>query len=296
MAPWPYGRIENGDRLSTSGQLVHWVLTHHSQMAYRLFSVARRCNSMNRTNFLQSPFKYSTTSTTNFQRGVNFVKNDPFIKISLSLCVLIAGGTFLVEVYKKIKKATPTDVQILPSAFAHHSVKRQSLVAQLHDEVLQLRAKCKDMPPLLYITGPPGSGKTELVRQFCSSYVSRSKKWMGWKYIAPRVLSVDAASPELLHTSLAEVASSLGLQHTSDKIEELFSSVICELSSSQLPWLLVVDDLTRDTSSCFESLVRKYLSGKDQCHRKGALLITTQIPEAGSTLVHSSSYSMERYV
>lgn len=205
------------------------------------------------------------------QRVVKSIQNDPFVKVSLSLCALIIGGSLVVELYKKVKRSTTPMVAILPPTFAHHSVKRESLLRCIHHKLQKLRSN-KEMPTVLYVTGPPGCGKTELVHQFCTYYASVSRKWFGLKAAPYTVISVDATSPQLLCFSLAEVAINLGVPQNSN-IEELFSAILSKVTSSHLPWLLVVDNLTKHTNSCFQRLITNYLS-RPTPH--GAVLVTTR--------------------
>ena len=230
-----------------------------------------------------------TTTPPVLQRIVNMVRNDPFVKVSLSLCVIVGGGTLVMELYKKWKKNAPPKVLLFPSGFAHYSVSRQSMVSHIQKELQQLRSKCNLFSPLLYVTGPPGCGKTEVVRQFCNN-ATVAKKWFGLKSVTPIVLCLDAGSPTLLQASLAEAASGLGIQPASN-LENLFSMVLTGLSSKQSPWFLIVDNLTKDSSSLFESLVNKLT--KMDGNNQGAILITSRLPPQG--LVHSVC-EVSRYV
>lgn len=259
-------------------------------LPFRLSLLCRRSGKLNLNPSWPKRVSHNATPTPSIlHRVVNTVRNDPFIKLSLSLCVLVGGGTLIIELYNKWKKTIAPKVLMLPSEFAHHSINRQSLVSHLRKELQNLRSRCESVPPLLYISGPPGCGKTELVRQFCKD-TSVSKKWLGLKSLPPMVLCVDATSPVLLQSSLAEAASCLGV-HPASNIEELFSGVLTKLSASQLPWFLIVDNLTRDTASLFEALVNKLKNSS--YHQQGAMLITTQCPPERGT--HWSIFEMSRY-
>lgn len=219
---------------------------------------------------------FSTASV--LRRTFEGVKRDPFIKLSLSLGALIVGGTLIMELYKKLKRQKVSTMAILPPGFAHHSVKRQSLLVSICDQLKMLKSKSK-LPAVLYITGPPGCGKTELVRQFCmDSHMQSTKKWFKLKPDLPAVISLNATSPKLLQLSIEEIAYNLGLPEESN-LERTLSSVFNKLSSSQLPWLLVIDNLTEDTTSLFRTLLDKCLS---PCH--GSILVTTRcsFPEVHS--------------
>lgn len=245
-------------------------------------SVARK--SIHLHPHLRGTTVRSLSTTGLLQRALKMIQNDPFVKLSLSLCVLIVGGTLVMELYNKLKKNTAPTVFMLPFGFAHHSVKRESLLLQLHARLQKLRSQSKSQVPVLYVTGPPASGKTELIRQFCKHYVDISKKWFGYKSVSPVVMCLDAGSPQLLHLSLIEAASNLGLYQPSTT-DDAFSSILLELSTRKLPWLLVVDNLTGDTKSCFQALTTKYLSKSS--HGNGAILVTTN-----STLEEQADHSL----
>lgn len=259
-------------------------------LPFRLSLLCRRSGTLNlKPSWPKSVSHKATPTPSVLHRVVNTVRNDPFIKLSLSLCVLVGGGTLIMELYKKWKKNVAPRVLMLPSGFAHHSINRQSLVSHLQKELQNLQSRCKGVPPLLYISGPPGCGKTELVRQFCND-TNVPKKWLGLKSVPPIVLCVDAATPALLQSSLAEAANSFGV-HPASSMEEVFSEILTKLSASQLPWFLIVDNLTRDTAALFEALVNKLKSTNSQ--QQGAVLITTQYPpERGS---HCSICEISRY-
>lgn len=231
-----------------------------------------------------------------FQKVVKTVQNDPFIKLSLSLCVLVGGGTLVMELYKKWKKSAVPKVLMLPGQFTHHSVNRQSLISHLHKELKNLKSKYKGRPPLLYVTGLPGCGKTELVRQFSSDIAVSCKKWLGLKTISPIVLCLDATSPLLLRLSLAEAASQVGVNSasTTETTEDMFSALLTKVSADRLPWLLVVDNLTKDTVAPFEALLSKFETGVG--HEQGAVLVTTQISPPVEGVFHSVICEVPRYV
>jgi ATP/maltotriose-dependent transcriptional regulator MalT len=220
------------------------------------------------------------------QRTFSTIRNDPFIKLSLSLCVLVGSGTLVMELYKKWKKNAAPKVMMLPSGFAHYSVDQYSQVSRLQKKLQYLASSRKGALPLLYITGSPGSGKTELVRQFCNNS-SVFKKWLGLKSVTPVVLCIDASSPELLQMSLLEAAEQFNVNPASN-LEDLFSALLTELSSNKRPWFLVVDNLTRNTAALFEALLN---TSNTNCHQ-GAVLVTTQL----SPSENQATYEISRYV
>ena len=238
-------------------------------MAYRvmLSALRRRSGCDYSRPALDGKLRLSTSS---FQRVSTAIKNDPFVKLSLSLCALIVGGTLVMELYNRLRKNSSPSVLMLPPGFAHHSVRREPLLMELRKRVGK-----GGMPTILYVTGSPGSGKTELVRQFSNEY--GSKKWLGLKSVPAMVVCVEATSPEMLQLSLCEVANRLGLQPSSNT-RSMFSAVFSRLMSNKLPWLLVIDHLTENTQSFLDGLLVKCVPEFLSSQSVGTVLITTSAP------------------
>ena len=244
-------------------------------MAYRLVSLLLRKKSTLMKPPSHGRLHFSTAST--FERVANTVKNDPFVKLSLSLCALIVGGTLVMELYNRLKKNSSPTVLMLPPRFAHYSVKRESLLTDLRNKVR--KHSSKQTPPILYVIGPPGSGKTELIWQFCEEYGPR--KWLGLKSVPAVVVCLDATSPEALQLSLSEAANRLGLQPASST-QAAFSAVLSWLASNRLPWLLVIDHLTENTQSCLKDVLTKCVPECVSSKSAGAVVITTSLPMPSS--------------
>lgn len=200
------------------------------------------------------------------QKAMRYVRNDPFIKLSASLCVLVIGGTLFVELYKRTKKIVSAPTRSLPPRFCHYAVKRKTLLLDLHNELKKVKANSNNQPAVLYIVGSRGCGKTELVCQFCDSYAT--KKWFGLKTVSPTVVSLNGISPEFLKLSIEDVACNLGLPRQLD-LKDTFLAIVAKLSSK--PWLLVVDNLTEESDSLFQTCVLSNVTTSS-----GSLLITTR--------------------
>ena len=225
-----------------------------------------------RKSIFQTSIQFQVVSNSSiFQKVVKQIQNDPFVKLSLSFCALLIGGTLIIELYSKLKKAPKSNVLLYPQRFSHHPITRKSLILQLQDKLKELHLQCKDISPVLYIIGPPGCGKTELVYQYIDHYVKElSHKRI--KAVSPTVFTVNATSSQQLRLSLAEVAHCLGLKHVSAD-EDMFSAIISELGSTGLPWLLVVDNLTKEADSFFRS-ISKCLSVSTDSSTLGTVLVT----------------------
>lgn len=222
---------------------------------------------------------FSTASY--FQRLASAVRNDPFVKLSASLCALIVGGTLVMELYNRLKRKNSPNVFMLPPVFGHHSIRRESLLAELHKKIL--KDMSNGLPPILYVTGSPGSGKTELIRQFSNEY--GLKKWLGLRSVPAVVVTVEATSLKTLQLSLCEATNRLGLQPSSSS-ESMFSAVLSRLVSNNVPWLLVLDHVTETTHSVLDTLLKKCALECSPSRTSGAVLITTSlpIPESKCTL------------
>ena len=262
-------------RLQGTTQMPHFLRKHQL--------LNKRCLFQSKVHF-QDVSKPSV-----LEKGMRIVRNDPFIKFSLSLCAIVIGATVGMELYKKKKKTAAPSVSMLVPSCAHHTIKRDSLILQLQDKIEESRLCHKGTCPVVYVTGSEGSGKTQLVGQFSDHYAASHYKWFGLKAVLPTVLYLDIGSPELMELSLIEAAHSLGLQQVQTSgSESLFSAVISKLASTQLPWLLVMDNLTEKTEFVFHSLVGKYLD--DSC-ALGTILVTSRKPRHGdSSLPVSSRY------
>lgn len=200
------------------------------------------------------------------------VQNDPFMKLSLSLCVLIIGGTILMELYNRLKAVVPHTVVMPMPGFSHYAVWRDGLILQLKKKLEELRHQQKHKCPVLHVIGPPGSGKSELVRQFSDYYVKTSQKRYGLKLIAPTVLYLDGTSSYALSCSLAEAFITLGLGEMVSE-EKTWSAIVAQLTSTKLPWLIVVDNVKEDVYPRIKSLMTSFPLDTDN---HGAILITSQ--------------------
>lgn len=228
----------------------------------------------------KSPCRLSSTRIwrSGSAKLVQTLKNDPFIKLSLSLCVIVLGGTLVIELHNKFKKKTSHAVCLLPPTFAHQAVKRSSLLGQLGDELQKVRDEKHSGCPVLYITGPAGCGKTQLLHQYCDQYVrSHQYKWLGLKRVSPVVLYLDAASPDILASSLTEAVKQIGLKDALS-LDENVSALVSSLNLKQVPWLLVVDNLTEKTKMepPFTLLAEHVATLDSDSNKEGSVLVASQ--------------------
>ena len=239
--------------------------------------------------YVQAP---PTTTPTNpsqlsiFQRARQYIRDNPYTKFSLTLCAIVLGLSVAVELVKKYKKRkVPSIVGSLPTV-GHYTIQRSH-------EVTDISSRLKSLDnhrsvPLVFVTGPSGIGKTELVSQYIKVYTASCTKWFGLKSMQPIVLFVNGGNKSTFDLSLRDAAVSLGLKEADLEMEEqssLLSLVHSRLEERKLPWLIVVDGLDDSLVSDLMSVVANlpHSSSSDWSSPTGGVVITTtstpQVPQ-----------------
>lgn len=257
------------------------------QSALLRVKVHRVCNNFPYvTNFAVRCYAQATpiiTPTTNstvrlgvFQRVRKYVRDNPYTKFSLTLCAIVLGLSVTVELVKKYKtKKPPIIVGSLPTV-GHYTVQRSS-------EVLEISSKLKSLHnhgggvPLMFITGPSGVGKTQLVHQYVRMYTVSCTKWFGLKSVQPIVLFINGRNKKTFDLTLKDAALSLGLKEEEFERERylLLSQVHSKLVQRKLPWLIVVDGLDEGLVSGLVSAVSSLPRSSDWNSPSGGVVVTT---------------------
>lgn len=204
------------------------------------------------------------------------IKNDPFVKLSLSLFVIVVGGTAVLEIYNKFKKRSTQAVSALPPSFGHRAVKRVSLLRQIEKKLHEVANKSDEGCPVLYVTGPAGCGKTQVLNQFCTHFIQAHQyKWFGLKRVFPIVIYLDASSPASLALTVTMAMKALSMKE--EKVLERNVSAMMEcLKKQQVPWLLMIDGFTDKTAS--EAMLTAILKQLSECSsRQGCALVAGQV-------------------
>ena len=96
----------------------------------------------------------------------------------------------------------------------------------------------------VYLTGQPGSGKTELARQYGDQFINATSASDTSKLL---VITLNANSEEFLMKSVKEAARKLRLpvcmELTNKKLEELMKNLRDYFRGYSGAWLLIIDDM-----------------------------------------------------
>ncbi len=178
------------------------------------------------------------------------------------------------EVYNKFKKRTCRAARVFPPSFSHYAVNRMALVKALDKELKKASvANDGSCCPIVYIAGPEGSGKTQLLYQFSHYFLeSHQRKWLGLKHVDPVVVYLDATSTSSLCLSVAVALRALGIKEEGNLDHNIDAMMKC-LSGQQVPWLLMVDGYVHNEAS--ESHQNVLLSHFKSCTTGfGSVLVT----------------------
>ena len=185
---------------------------------------------------------------------------------------------------------------ILPPKPSHHVTERSRESNEITKQLKELKEANKDDISYLYISGNPGSGKSQLAGLVAKRFFDEAKAIPS---AAPCVMTLNAASPDSLLESYAsfvrqlrcpEYAVTNSLNSRDIKIEEKIANLnklVATKIDLYTTWLLVVDNVTS------MSWVHPYLPerGNEQWSN-GQVLITTQdvksIPLTNSFVKHLS--------
>ena len=192
---------------------------------------------------------------------------------------------------------------ILPPKPTHEIESREREVAEIAHQLRELKKANENRLSYLYISGNPGSGKSQLAGLVAERFFDEEKEIPGTSF----VMTINAASQDSLLESYANFARQLKcpdfsvMQTLSSKdwnIEEKIANLkmlIAAKIGCYTSWLMVVDNVTKGT------FVHDHLpqSGTETWAR-GQLLITTQdtksIPLKSSFINHISvSQGMNPY-
>ena len=185
---------------------------------------------------------------------------------------------------------------ILPPKPSHHVTERSRESNEITKQLKELKEANKDDISYLYISGNPGSGKSQLAGLVAKRFFDEAKAIPS---AAPCVMTLNAANPDSLLESYAsfvrqlrcpEYAVTNTLNSRDIKIEEKIANLITLVTTKidlYTTWLLVVDNISS------MSWIHAYLPerGNEQWSN-GQVLITTQdvksIPSTNSFVKHFS--------
>ena len=187
-----------------------------------------------------------------------------------------------------------TSFCILPPKPSHDIGNRDRDVSEIAKQLRELKEANESSLTYLYISGNPGSGKSQLARLVARGFFDEDKEM---PCASSFVMTVNAASPGSLLESYAFFARQLRcpeysiiqiLNSKNSKIEEKIADLKMLIStkiSLFTSWLLVVDNVTSVSS------VHAHLPDSgNEAWGKGQLLITTQdtasIPLPSSCINH----------
>ena len=221
------------------------------------------CNKISAINYC--PIRcYTQTPPTNthtnpsqlniFRRAQQYVRDNPYTKFSLTLCAIVLGLSVAIELVKKYKKKKPPSIVGSLPTVGHCTIQRSSEVDSISSKIKALDRGNHRGVPLVFVTGPSGVGKTELVSQYVTLYTASCTKWFGLKSVQPVVLFINGRNKSTFELTLRDAAISLGLneaqfdkeQQQSPPLLPLFSQIHSRLVERKLPWLIVVDGLDNE--------------------------------------------------
>lgn len=203
--------------------------------------------------------KFTPENLNPLQKAHKYIRDNPYTKFSLTICAIVLGLSITVELFKRFKKKKSPAVALYPPKVGHFTVKRQDLLKKI-DRIVDLVTKQKGPDcPVLNIKGEPGSGKSELVHQYVLQFINtRSSKWFGLHSVHPVVLYVNGSSADLFESSLKEAAFSLGIKDSDlevatsvSMVRGLSAAIRSKLFEGNCPWLIVVDNLTKEAHRCY---------------------------------------------
>ncbi|XP_046863574.1 uncharacterized protein LOC124457350, partial [Xenia sp. Carnegie-2017] len=140
--------------------------------------------------------------------------------------------------------------QVLPSKSNHFFVERTELRNKIIKDLEKLRNDNNDQLTYFYITGNPGSGKSQLARQVCE------KISCDWKNRTSFVMTLDGKNEESLLKTYCELGYRLNCDKDmikkfedencsiADKVKNLRSLVSTRLKFWQ-NWLIIVDNVAQ---------------------------------------------------
>ena len=210
-----------------------------------------------------------TTTPTNssqlniFQRARKYVRDNPYTKFSLTLCAIVLGLSVAIELVKKYKKKKPPSIVGSLPTVGHYTIHRSSEIGSISGKLKSLDGSNHRGVPLIFITGPSGVGKTEIVSQYVKLYTASCTKWFGLKSVQPIVLFINGRNKLTFDLSLRDAAVSLGLNEAEFDREDqrqqsslpILSQIHSKLVEKKLPWLIVVDGLDEESLISDLSLV-----------------------------------------
>ena len=175
---------------------------------------------------------------------------------------MVLGGSLAFESYSKHKKKLLPQILSLPPRARHLTQPRLGELRRLREVWREARRRGEGV---VYIVGPPGSGKTELACQYGQQFIQQSLNVTHrFRICKPAVLCLEGSTSDGLKLGLQEAAVCLGIRELDtqtvggdegeQEVLALAKTLQNKLKANGVPWLIIVDNLTLATQQMFQSV------------------------------------------